>query len=266
MNKTLEIRKIIKRLISIITAFGLLYLMYLFIKPINRNIFNAGNFVGITFCAVLSISVLAYSQVATLLKIIWRRKLGRIILVILSVLTTIGIIICITFSVFMVNAMNKTPTSAKPVIVLGCKLHGTVPSEMLLRRLEAAQQYLEQYPDAICVVSGGQGDDEDIPEAWAMRDYLVSHGIDEKRIYTEDKSLNTRENLKFSKNIINKYSPSDEVVIVTDGFHQYRAGFLASQEGLTAYAVNADTNPDYVPTYWVREWIGIMKDYLLSAF
>ena len=59
---------------------------------------------------------------------------------------------------------------------------------------------------------------------------------------------------------------TDEIAVVTDGYHQYRAGFLAEEAGFKAYSINADTNSDYLPTFWVREWFGILKDYLMTNF
>ena len=52
------------------------------------------------------------------------------------------------------------------------------------------------------IVSGGRGRGEDITEASAMKDYLVSKGINKDMIIMEDKSKTTKENFDFSKKII----------------------------------------------------------------
>lgn len=52
------------------------------------------------------------------------------------------------------------------------------------------------------VTSGGQGPDEDIPEAIAMRDYLVSRGVPADRVLTETRSRTTWENLANVKKIV----------------------------------------------------------------
>ena len=70
---------------------------------------------------------------------------------------------------------------------------------MLRERLIAAQDYLDENPEAVCVVSGGQGADESMSEAQCMRTKTsTEHGIAPERIYMEDKSTSTRENIKFS--------------------------------------------------------------------
>lgn len=259
--------KIIRKTLFLCLAVFFIYLMTLFLKTVNRNIYNAGNFVGITASAALALCCLANEKIELLIKNLWKKTIGKVLLIILSVILALGITWCAIINVWMISAMDNQPDTPKPAIVLGCRLYGSTISPMLMRRLEAAEEYLKKYPDVKVVVSGGQGSGEDVSEAKVMKDYLVSKGIDEDRILMEDKSVNTYENIKFSKALLEEIGEiTDEVVIITDGFHQYRAGFLAKKNGIKAYAINAETNPDYVPTYWVREWIGITKDIILSAF
>ena len=51
--------------------------------------------------------------------------------------------------------------------------------------------------------------------------------------------------------------PTDRAVIVTDGFHQFRAHIMAEKQGCTAYSINSATPPALFPAYWVREWLGV---------
>ena len=87
------------------------------------------------------------------------------------------------------------------------------------------------------MVSGGKGSDEDIPEAEAMYTYLVKKGIDPSRIYQEDKSTNTRENLTFSYEIIKENQLEQTLAIATNEFHEYRAIYLANDLGLVPGSV-----------------------------
>ena len=52
---------------------------------------------------------------------------------------------------------------------------------------------------------------------------------------------------------------TNHIIIVTDGFHQYRASLLAKRAGLSSESESAKTNPLYVPTYWVREWMALFQ-------
>jgi len=174
-----------------------------------------------------------------------------------------GIIMVSVFSVLMIKAMNDFPEKPYAVIVLGCKINGEAPSKMLRQRLDTAENYLKENPDIICIVSGGQGGDEIIPEAVAMKNYLVAKGIGEDRILVENKSKSTLENLKFSKKLMDENKLGNNVTIITDGYHQFRAGMLASEAGFVSNAVSAKTELYLLPTYWVREWFGIAKELFL---
>ena len=74
----------------------------------------------------------------------------------------------------------------------------------------------------------------------------------------EDKSVNTEENLRFSKKIIADNGLPETVTLITDGFHQLRAEMIAEKQGISAYNISGYTSWYIVPTYWVREWFGVV--------
>ncbi len=97
-----------------------------------------------------------------------------------------------------------------------------------------------------------------------MKTYLVEKGIDPDRIYTEEKSVNTHENIAFAKEVIEEEGLIEDIVIITDGFHQYRASLIAEKQGIESYSVSCETRNDLVPTYWVREWLALAKEIFLN--
>ena len=165
----------------------------------------------------------------------------------------------------MYKAMSDEPQKTELIVVLGCQVRGETPSRMLRHRLDTAFDAMQKHPDALCVVSGGKGSDELISEAEAMRRYLVAKGADESRIVMEDKSTNTFENIKFSFEITDKLGYDRDITIVTDGYHQYRAGLIARKQGaenVTSYS--APTEFKFQATYWVREWMGLSRFFVLG--
>ncbi len=148
------------------------------------------------------------------------------------------------------------------IVVLGCLVIDDRPSLMLERRLETAAEYLLSNPQAHCIVTGGQGENEDYPEAVIMRNYLVDAGVSDERIIVEKKSTSTVENIEFAADLIEKYNCHDDVVIVSDRFHQYRAGLAAKDAGLNSYAMPCDTAWYLVAHYWFREMAGIVQIWL----
>ena len=171
------------------------------------------------------------------------------------------------FSSFTVykNSVRIPPDGADAVIVLGAGLNGKDVSLTLAHRLDAAIEYHNKNPESIIVVSGGQGPNEIIPEALAMKNYLTENGIDEKYILMEDKSSRTVENFEFSKDILDKYFNREYTVIyVTNGFHIFRAGMIAEKTGLNAYGLSSESVLWLEPTNYIREYFSLIKYFLLD--
>ena len=97
-----------------------------------------------------------------------------------------------------------------------------------------------------------------------MYRYLVAKGIDPARLYKEDKSTDTRENLKFSKALIEENGLHPVIAIATSEFHEYRAGQLARELGLEYGAVPGKTAIWLFPTYYVRELYAILELWFLE--
>ncbi|MBR6403946.1 MAG: YdcF family protein [Eubacterium sp.] len=261
MRDKIKISNLIMRLIVLL--FGV-YLFSIFVTPISVGIRNVGNLTGIAVAIVLIGVVLLWNQVKKVLSFLWEKKVAKRILVILSFLVglvivgAIGITIllyrgAVVDSLFMRSEEGGAGKSAHVLLVLGCQVRGTSPSLMLRERLDAAYEYMVDHPDAVCIVSGGQGPGESIPEAECMYDYLVKKGIDGSRIYQEDKSTTTAENLTFSKEIMEREGLGKTVAMVTNEFHEYRARRLAYKYGLESIPVSAKTAGWLFPTYYVRE-------------
>ena len=121
---------------------------------------------------------------------------------------------------------SDEPVSA--VIVLGAGVNGETPSLTLRTRIDAAAAYLEEHPDVPVVLSGGQGPGEAITEAECMRRALVRRGVDESRLYPEERSTSTQENLRYSRAILEELGvdPARRVAIVTSDFHLCRARLM----------------------------------------
>ena len=135
----------------------------------------------------------------------------------------------------------------------------------MIDRLEVALAFAQANPASPIVLSGGQGYGEDISEAEAMKRYLLEKGVDESRLYMEDKSTNTFENIQFSKRILEEHRLSPTVVIATQEFHQYRAQAFARRAGLTdAGPCTCRTPPYLLLCYWVREFAAISRMLLLG--
>ncbi len=238
-----------------------LFLFFIFLLPFTMfGILNIGNIAGLLLGAVLFFYGALYGKINCTIKALWKNKLWKAVFSAVSLILAL----CIIFTGFatfnMIRAAYNSPDKKTTVIVLGCKVNPNGPSLSLLKRLEAAYSYLSENPEVPCILSGGQGSDEHISEAQAMYDWLTEKGIEKERLYIEDKSTSTQENLSFSKEIIATEKLPHAVTLITNNFHQYRAQKVAKRYGVEVYGVSGDTPLYLLPMYYIRELGGIFVE------
>lgn len=188
--------------------------------------------------------------------------IGRYIVI--GLITVIAIVFLSIQALIMTEFNAHVDKDVDYIIVLGAKVRPNGnPSTVLKYRLDAAYDYLSAHPDTRCIVSGGQGSNEPMPEADAMAQYLRERGIEENRILIENTSETTAENMAFSRDLI--ADPSAEVGIVTNNFHVYRALKIAHKTGIEhVYGIAAHSDTWYLPNNMFRETFGILKNVLLG--
>lgn len=204
------------------------------------------------------------------------RKLPPPVLRIFKAVLLVGLIFFLMTEVLILWGMTRSG-SGKPdyIIVLGAALNGDKPSSVLEQRLERACLYLESRPETKVIVSGGQGPSETISEAESMKNWLTEKGISEARIFVEDKSTTTAENMRYSFPYINADNPDTDinVGIVTNNFHVFRSVCIANRikkeppfqkTTYNIYGIAADFPPLLLPHYMVREFFTICVDALLG--
>ena len=128
--------------------------------------------------------------------------------------------------------------------MLGAGVNGTVPSQALRERLEAAQDYLARYPEAVAVLSGAQGDGEAITEAQCMYDWLTARGVEPARLRLETKATTTEENLRCSLDLIEAETGTRpaQIAVISGEYHLLRAELLARRAGAKALGVPSYTH------------------------
>ncbi len=167
---------------------------------------------------------------------------------------------------FIQGNKNTATFVEDSVLVLGCGIRGETILPLLQDRLDKCVEYHRKNPTAIIIVSGGQGRNEDIPEAEAMKRYLVGHGVDENRILEENKSRDTEENMLFSKRMLdNHFRKMNKccytTVCITSNYHAYRGRQLATSAGFCATNYNAGIRWYLAPSAYFREVLSVCKYY-----
>lgn len=242
-----------KRLILLLPAAGLVWYLW----PGSVGIWNIGNYLGIGLCIFL----LLWGGFAPLLKrraeAAGHQKAYRTGTRIVSGLLAAGFLWAGILTVQMILAVKNTPPANTPAIVLGSQVRGDEPSLDLWARISAAERYLKENPSAKCIASGGQGEGENRSEAEVIREKLIERGISADRILVENRSESTEENIRYSKELLEKNSLGSNAAIVTDEYHQLRASWLAEQQGLTPYAVSAESPRNILSAMYTRELLAL---------
>ena len=200
---------------------------------------------------------LAFAAVLIALHHFLPGKLWRLVVA----LVCVGLLyFCVVESFVIRSARTDKEPGRDYLIVLGAAVYQDQPSLTLVRRLEGALSYLEQYPESVAIVSGGMGPGETITEAKAMHDWLLGHGIPEERIIQEPRATSTLENLEYSFALIREQGdePDGNVAIVSSAYHLYRAKLMARNQGVEAVGVAAPWGYFFVMlNYFIREAFGV---------
>lgn len=191
----------------------------------------------------------------------WRNRLGVLLLVgVLAFAVLLGQVLS--------GAKDDVQGAPDVMIILGCQVYDWGPSILLQDRLDTALAYLAEHPDMTVVVSGGQGSNEPMTEAQAMAGYLEEHGFSRENILLEEHSHNTKENLQYSKQLLeqNGHHADDGVIIVSNGFHLTRAKMLAGRfgyEDISTLAAPSSHLPSRLKMY-IREPLALVKSFVFD--
>ena len=198
-----------------------------------------------------------------------RKKRSRKWLTIVGILALAGVLCFAGLVGYVVirerqenRPMEELRDDFDAIVVLGAQvLPSGEPNTQLQWRLDAALRAWEKKQTPI-VTTGAQGKDEPLPEAEAMKTYLMTHGIPEDMILTDPDSFNTRENLRNAARLLENWGNVRKVLIVTSDYHLPRAMALANDQGFEAAGLGSPCKPEYwlknharEALSWVKYWM-----------
>lgn len=165
--------------------------------------------------------------------------------------------LCAGFAACEAAAKNGN-LSGEPdfLLILGCRVKGDTPDEMLRLRAEAAAKFLNEHKNVRAICCGGiVHEDQTKSEAQAIKEILLQNGIESERIFLEDKSQTTFENFVNAKKLIDSLKPEKEPVIafISSEFHLMRASVIASLVGVKASSVPAPSPKKGRALFYVYE-------------
>ena len=160
-----------------------------------------------------------------------------VLAVLLAILALTPVLTCA--AVCICARLPRKQRAADCLIVLGARVRpdGT-PSHTLENRCMAAIDVWRSGRCAACIVCGGRGKNEPETEAAVMRAFLLNRGVPQERVFVEDRSMNTIENLRNAREIM-KAQGLRRAAVVTSDYHLTRALWIARDLGIDANGVAA---------------------------
>lgn len=170
-----------------------------------------------------------------------------------------------TMGCALYSAKHEPQMDKDFIVILGCKIRADGSLYPLIKqRVDRAVAFANKQRQLtgkmpILIPSGGKGPDEPISEAEAMANYLKKQGIETDYVLPETMSRTTRENMIFSKKIIERYG-GGKAIFSTSGYHVLRSGILARNNGWNIDGIGCATKWYFWPNAFLREFIGLLAE------
>lgn len=182
----------------------------------------------LVLCAIL---LLAALDVRFNLFTRWKRAFLRVAGWILrGIVVALALVIVFFFGKVVCGSLIDTSARAEHAIVLGLALENGKPTDDFLARLDTAMNYLEQYPEAQLILTGGNADASERTEAAVMHDILAERGVAEDSMILEDQASTTKDNFRNTVQIID---PGQPIVLISSNYHMDRAVQTANKAGFS---------------------------------
>ena len=227
--------------------------------------------IGYSFSALVCLSIVGIILVYKALRLLGSKypQDARTLKRIFTILLSIGLLVVgITEAIIIKASFGDPRQHCDYMVVLGAGVRGDVPSLSLRNRIDAAYDYLTEHPDVTAILSGGQGEGENITEAQCMFDHLTAMGIDESRLWMEDQATSTWENLNFSLDMIEEKTGQrpEELGVLSSEYHLFRASLFADACGVEFLGIPAKTTKlSLRVNYFMREVAGVWHYLLLGG-
>ena len=140
-------------------------------------------------------------------------------------------------SIFTQNTLGDT-SGTDCILILGAGVKNGKPTPMLRDRLLTGIKLYENGKAAKIIMSGDHSS-KSYDEVNVMRSFAAEHGVSEEDIFTDHAGFSTYDSIYRAKNIFE----ADNIIIVSQKYHLYRALYIAKALDVRAVGVSADLNP-----------------------
>lgn len=201
-----------------------------------------------------------------------KKKLFHIFIVVLLVFVVLSAITFFSINKKVVNVGSDMIVGAEQasdvidadcILILGAGVRNDgTPSDMLADRLKVG---IELYNSGAApkILVSGDNSRKDYNEPEAMKLYCVENGVPEEDIVLDYAGFSTYESLFRARDVF----CAENIIIVTQEYHLYRALYVAEKLGIGAVGVSADLRTYRGQSYRdLRETAARNKDFLFTLF
>lgn len=235
---------------------GILIVMFFVegIRIIRREGRKPSNLLSLLFSFLLFVYVAVWPRIGNLAA----HTIGTMLYAFLSLMAfyLLALLAMYVLSALLNLIHLRKKRRADYIVVLGAGVLGTRVTPLLAARINRGIELLSSNPNAMLVMSGGQGPGEELPEGEAMARYAREQGVDEDKIIIERKSVSTQENLRFSRELMHGKKP--RILVVTTSYHVFRALLLAKEEGIKCVGFGSKTKWYFTLNALIREFAGYL--------
>lgn len=174
-----------------------------------------------------------------------KRKYKAVIFVVLGIVLLIGIA-AVSLSVYMVKETEKNIFTADTfkndekadcILILGAGVKDGKPKPMLRDRLLTGIELYKSGAAEKIIMSGDHGR-ADYDEVNVMRAFALEQGVRAEDIFLDHAGFSTYDSVYRAKNIFG----AENIIIVSQKYHLYRALYISEKLDVKAAGVSADLN------------------------
>ena len=155
-------------------------------------------------------------------------------------------------------AHQSTVDEAQPadiIVVLGAAEYRGKPSPVLRSRLDHALTLYKQGLAPRILTTGGAGGDPVYTEGDVGRSYLVSRGVPSEAIVVDAEGASTVYSTASAAEIMRRMALKS-CIVVSDGYHIFRAKRMLQSSGMKVYGSPRSLNP---PNDWRERWLYVRQ-------
>lgn len=152
------------------------------------------------------------------------------------------------FIIFMFNAvaiyrfaLHDETRKADCAIVAGAGIRGDLPGPVFAARLDHAIALYRDGKVNTLILTGGYSPDASQSDAAIARQYVLNHGIPASRVFIDEQSRVTRENIRNAKQIMTRQQLKT-ALLVSDPLHMLRMRLIARDNDIAGWSSPTSTS------------------------